>query len=354
MGTTPNAKLLLKKAEALKIGLDEVLQPPQKAWEQKNLKSDGFTTIGTLGNFSLVIGKAKSGKSFFINIAVSAAISKDIILGRHKGSLPKGQQDVLYFDTEQGKYHVQLALKRICRQTAIDEPKNLHVYHLRALKPSERIKIIEAVIYANETIGFVVIDGIRDLVTSINDEEQATEISNKLLKWTEERNIHIVVVLHQNKGNDQARGHLGTELINKAEIVLSVTKQPRNEDISIVKPEYCRNLEPEPFAFKIMDGLPTVVENHQEKKTSESSKQKLSCLGEGEKKKLLDDVFNVANDFMYGKLVKQIKLSYAKLYKETIGDNQAKEFITECRAKGRIHQERHKGKYTLMSSLEPP
>ena len=68
-------------------------------------------------------------------------------------------------------------------------------------------------------------------------------IASKLLKWTEEKNIHVVTVLHQNKNDGNARGHLGSELVNKAETVLSVTKDSKEKDISIVEAEYCRNKE---------------------------------------------------------------------------------------------------------------
>jgi hypothetical protein len=348
-------KKYLQLADKLRITEDQEFDEPQVALEQKNLKSDGYTTIGTLGNFSLLTGKAKSRKSFLISAVVSAVLSNDLIHGKYKGQLPEEQSDVVYFDTEQGKYHVQQAQKRICRQTKKDKVKNLYVYHLRALKPSDRLKVIEAVIYANANIGFVVIDGVRDLVTSINDEEKATNISSKLLKWSEERNIHIIVVLHQNKGNDFARGHLGTELVNKAELVLSVTKQNGNEDISVVKPEYSRGIQPESFAFTIIDGLPSAVDNFVEKTAnSSSSKQKLSHLKNEDKLKLLKEVFSDENGLKYGELKNQIRSSYNALFKEDVGFNQIVDFITECKNKGWINQKIPKGKYTLTSSLEPP
>lgn len=344
---------LLKKAESLKIDIDKDIKAPQKAWELKNLESSVHSTLGTLGNFSLIIGKAKSRKSFFVSIAISAAISEDIVLKRYKSELPKKQQEVIYFDTEQGEFHVQQALKRICRQTGIEKPDNLHVYHLRTLKPSERLKIIETIIYNNDNVGFVVIDGIRDLVTSINDEVQATKMSSKLLKWSEERNIHIVTVLHQNKSDNNARGHLGTELVNKAETVLSVIKMKGNEEVSIVEPVSCRNKEPESFAFKIIDGLPTIVESFTAKISGKLRKKKLGEQSIDVKYELLRDVFTEEDvAFSYGRLIKQIKSSYDKLHNAPIGDNQVKDFITECRTNKWLLQKQKKGKYTLGLSLE--
>lgn len=355
MKTLSDREKLLRKAEGLKISLERDFKPPQVAWKLKNLWSSGYSTLGTLGNFSLVIGKAKSGKSFFINIAVSAALSKALIFKRYKSKLPKDQREVLYFDTEQGEYHVQLSLRRICKLTGIKRPANLHIYHLRKLRTIERLKIIEAVIEDNNKVGFVVIDGIRDLVTCINDELQATKITNKLLKWSEERNIHIVTVLHQNKGDHNARGHLGTELMNKAETVLSVTKTKGREGVSIVKPVVCRNKGPESFAFEIIDGLPNAVENYSEKALGRVKSKKLLGLGDEFKCQLLISAFAGAGEegLMYGNLVEQIKEAYKEGFGESVGTNQVKqEFIPECRSKGWLQQEKPKGKYSLSLSLE--
>ncbi len=41
------------------------------------------------------------------------------------------------------------------------------------------------------------------------------------MKWTELHNIHICTVIHENYGSAKARGHIGTELANKAETVNS-------------------------------------------------------------------------------------------------------------------------------------
>ncbi|WP_242133423.1 AAA family ATPase [Aestuariivivens marinum] len=353
MDTTSNKKYL-QIAEKHRVKQDQEYPKPPVVLEQKNSGTGESTPLATSGNISGVTGKAKSRKSFFIAIVASALLNDEITLRKYKGALPIGQSDVIYFDTEQSGYHVQQVLKRIQRLTNKKKLEHLYLYGLRALKPSERLKVIEAVIYANAKIGFVIIDGIRDLVTSINDEEQATMIITKLLKWSDELNIHIIVVLHQNKGNEYARGHLGTELIHKAELVLSVTKEKGNEAISIVKAEYSRDIEPETFAFTIIDGLPVVVEDFVENTVTSSRKIKLVDLKDEDKLKLLRDAFSDDNGLMYSELKNQIKSSYNGLFKENVGDNQTKDFITECKSKKWLEQKKPKDKYSLSSSLEPP
>ena len=158
---TAEIEKILLSAVPLKIDVTERLLPPKVAWELSNIKTPGFTTLGTLGNFSLVTGKAKSRKSFFVSIAVGAAVGNKLVLERFRSDLPPKKNNVLYFDTEQGRYHVHLAMCRICKLIGIPTPPNLHVYSLRSKTPAEKLEIIEALIYNNPTIGFVVIDGIK-------------------------------------------------------------------------------------------------------------------------------------------------------------------------------------------------
>jgi hypothetical protein len=331
-----------------KIDINEVIPPPQVAWGLSNTKTDGFEILGTLGNFSLIIGKAKAKKSFFINIAISTALSNYNVLERFKSDLPAEQNEVLYFDTEQGKYHVQKAVKRICSQIGQPEPKNLHAYFLRSLNPLQRLFFIEREIYSNDKIGFVVIDGIKDLVTSINDEEQATNIASKLLKWTEERNIHIVTVLHQNKSDTNARGHIGTELINKAETVLEVAKSESDHSISIVTPLQCRNIEPEVFAFEINEfGIPIIAENFEMRTASKKDKFDATDLEDFKKYQLLTEVFSKAKEFSFKNLEIQMQLAFKNQFKKEIGINAVGKLITDSKNKGWLLQEAKLKPYTL-------
>lgn len=331
-----------------KIDVNEVIPKPQIAWSLTNTKSKGEAILGTLGDFGLIIGKAKSRKSFFISIAVSTALGNDAILNRFKSYLPPDKNEVIYFDTEQSKYYVQKAVKRICTQVDQPEPKNLHAFHLRSLNPAERLQFIETEIYSNDKIGFVVIDGIKDLVTSINDESEATMIASKLLKWTEERNIYLLTVLHQNKSDSNARGHIGTELINKAQTVLSVTKAENDNEISIVEPLQCRDIEPEVFAFEINEfGIPVIAENFEIRTETNKNKFDVTNIEDFKKYQLLTEVFSKGESFSYGKLVEQLQIAYKNQFKNSIGINRTKLLITDCSNNDWLKQEKDKAPYTL-------
>ncbi|MDO5979186.1 AAA family ATPase [Flavivirga spongiicola] len=342
---TKRLKKALKKYE---VDSSEKLKPPEIAWGMFDKTQTKFSILGTLSNFGLVTGKAKSRKSFFINIVTSVASSNDKLLSQYQSRLPKGKRGVLYFDTEQSRYHVQAALKRVCKQIGVPNPKNLKVYGLRSLNPEARLKLIEFAIYNNPKVGFVVIDGIKDLIKSINSEEEATEIASKLLKWTEECNIHIVCVLHQNKGDSNARGHLGSELSHKAETVLSVTRDSQNKDISIVEPVMCRNQEPDDFAFEIIDGLPVAIEDYEFRVKKKPIKGGLLSIPDFEKFQMLNEVYSKKDEYLLTDLSNTLQ-EVIKTRKPDMasGNNAMRGFIKYLKTKEWLIQEAPRAPYKL-------
>lgn len=331
-----------QKLSQYEIKASDVIPPPEVALRIEN------AIIGTLGNILSIIGKAKSRKSFFIGMAVSASVAKNNVISVLTNELPEKQRNVLYFDTEQGKYHVQKALKRICTITGTTEPTNLNTYGLRALNPIERAELIEFAIYNTPNLGIVFIDGIKDLITSINDEEQATMIVSKLMKWSEEKNILIVTVLHQNKGDNNARGHIGTELNNKAETVLSISKSSENEMVSIVQAEMCRNLEPESFAFEIdNNGIPYISDfDFDAKPIKKMSKKELFEL---HKNDIVIDIFAAHTELGigYGQLIDHFKRAFLNKTTETIGEMYTKDYIKDLIETSYVIKSQEDNKYYI-------
>ena len=340
---------LSKKLESCRIDILEIIPPPEIAWEIRDDNSEEFNILGTHGNFSLVKGKAKSKKSFFINMAIAAAVGKGLLQNKLRSLLKDNFNKVLYFDTEQSKYHVQKAVKRICTQIGVGIPSNLNTYGLRKSSPSERLKLVEYAIENTPKLGFVVIDGIRDLITSINDEAEASNIASNLLKWTEEYNIHIVVVLHENPGSDKARGNIGTELMNKAETVIALQVDKYDENVSTVTAGFCRNKSFKPFAFEITDdGLPKIIEDYVIQSKSKKGFDVLT-LDPIDKFQLLKEVFKNGEGFQYSELVTQIRIVLDKKYQGSKGkgENKIKEVITTAKKDEWLIQSGYGGAYTL-------
>ena len=282
MSEQKNIISIKERLAKYRIDPNEKLLEPEIVWSVK--VKDKIFPAGTKGNFSTIIGKAKSKKTFSLTLFLADYLKIE------------SNKRVLYFDTEQGKYHVQKAVKRIVQKNGMIH-ENFEVYHFRSLSTEERLELIEDAIYLYDDVDLVVIDGVRDLVTSINDEVQATMINSKFLKWTEERNIHIITVLHQNKGDDKARGHVGTEIMNKAELVLSVTPSDEDKDTSFIETVVSRNIAIEPFAFKVDEnGIPHQLEDWSKPQKTTSTKPikpKAFQLTESKQIEIVKEVFAI-------------------------------------------------------------
>ena len=273
----------------------------------------------TLQNFSLVTGKAKSRKTFLTVLIVASYLGyiNDLIKA---DSGRKGT--VMVFDTEQSPYHLHRMMKRICELIGEDNPSRLQAYVLKTLTPEEKVKFIEYKIRTTPDIMMVVIDGIRDLVYDINSPEEATKTSVRLMKWCAEHNIHILNVLHQNKSDGNARGHLGSELTNKAETVLSVN---HDGTISTVECEYSRELEFDTFSFIINDdSLPEICNTPEEEKTIRRIEPHF--ISTEKHRKILEQVFKDHQERKYKEAWTNIKLGFAEegIY---FGENKAKEYL---------------------------
>ena len=228
------------------------------------IKVDGIP-IGTFGNFSASIGKAKSKKTFNVSAMTAAALSGKKVL-TYEVNLPEGKNKILYVDTEQSKTHCKKTLARILALANLPEGidnERLEFLSLRKYTPKERIEIIECALVTTEGIGLVIIDGVRDLLFDINAPLEATQITSILMRWTDEYQIHIHTILHQNKGDENARGHIGTEINNKAETIIKVEKDKSDENISMVSAVLTRAQTFPTFAFRINDHiLPELVEDY--------------------------------------------------------------------------------------------
>jgi hypothetical protein len=313
------------------ISATNVIEKPPVCLEVH--REGNASSIATLGNISMLIGKAKQGKTFAVSMALAAASKDALFQGTLRACLPEGQKGILLFDTEQGNYHAQRVLKRICQMLEVEEPANLSVHVLRKYTPAERLGIIEYAIYNTPGIGLVVIDGIRDLITSINDEDQATMITSKLLKWTAERNIHIITVLHMNKGDQNARGHLGSELTNKCETVVSVGKSSADPNVIVVQSEFTRDKDFEPFAFSIDEnGLPYILNTWLPAKTkSLPAKQDADLRPEEVASEthavILKHVFAKQKEMLHSELKAAAKEHLSRWKNKNVGDGRVADWI---------------------------
>jgi len=223
-----------------------------------------YKRLFTLGNFSCIIGKAKSRKTYLLSLLTASIINPEANT-KFESELPTNKRGVMYFDTEQGEYDCYNVIKRI---ETLAQVGTMRSFSLREFSPMERCAIIEHAftLWGDET-GYCVIDGIADLANAINDETEATRISTMLLRLTKQYNCHISTVIHQNKNDNFATGHLGSSIMKKSEILISVTKALGNPQLSDISCDLSRGIDFDPFCIAIDDNAMPYVTNAPKKST---------------------------------------------------------------------------------------
>ena len=294
--------------------------------------------IMTRENISCVTAQAKVGKTFLVKLIVSAILKKGVFQNRLLSELPINRDNVLYIDTEQSKFHVKLSLsqiKEMLTEQHEHELNRMNVYQFDAVSTLQRLEYVKWLIY-NTKPDFVIIDGISDLALDTNNLKEADELVTNLRIWATDCNCHILNVIHQNPNDIQTKmkGHLGTKLQDKSEIVIGVSVDKENDSNRIVQSLASRNRKPEPFEFTINEnGVPEIQENELSEYKLAGKKAPKTEKPDYQLYSILTTIFskkqNEINFYTYGNLIEQIKLEYEKQFKEAIGTSNAKTLLTK-------------------------
>ena len=264
--TTQQMLMELIKEECT-IDTTEVMEYPPTAlsYGEKTIQTTkGDITfpipIGTYGNFSFVQAPPKSKKTFFASLLASVYLSG----GNNFGGNIRGHRDskcLLHFDTEQGHWHSQRVFKRVLDMANVQDVGCYQTYALRTINYKTRIQFIEHILKENgDKNGLVIIDGIADLVSDVNNLEESNLCVQKIMEWSAKFNCHIVTVIHSNYGSEKPTGHLGSFLEKKTETQIQLELNSVHKDNITVKCKRSRGYAFETFSFSVNElGLPFVV-----------------------------------------------------------------------------------------------
>ena len=253
----------------------------------------GFGKIGGCGGIS---GQRKNGKTFLITQLEAAILACDGTEGNERikqylpglrvpertleflGHPPK----VLHVDTEMEKLSSAKVLRRVhwlCAQD-MSQPfpgDRFSVLWLKNMPSNDGVAVhrkrYDMIRLAVDAIqpDVVFVDGLRDLLSSINDEESITKILNDFGSLAEERNLNIWMALHQNPSrkndDDEAkmRGWAGTEFGNKvSDTLVSIKSKTANGVTFTVKQQDARDKDMDDWKFEITEdagalGVPRII-----------------------------------------------------------------------------------------------
>ncbi len=132
---------------------------------------------------------------------------------------------------------------------------------------------------------FIVLDVITDCVFNFNDTKDSMKLIDMMNQTINRYDVTFLCLIHENPGStDKARGHLGTEILNKASTVIQIgfEKDAENHNTNLIKVAYlkCRSSKKhDPFYVQYSDtekGL--IIADHstiQESMDSRSQKASL-------------------------------------------------------------------------------
>lgn len=289
--------------------------------------------IATPGNIVSIISKAKTGKTATIGGVVAAIIGAHFDrpnLDTFGFTAPHTKEAVVLIDTEQSPYDAftchQRAFSRAGQDADVDW---FHHYALVGMSADALRKSLPQILAkakaAHGAVFTLILDGVADLVNSVNDEAECNGMVTWLRALAVEFDCPIICVIHSNeaqKSGDDGRGHLGKQLTRKAESNLLLKKEG---DITVITSEKQRKApitEADGIAFQWSDehGRHVSVKNRSVSKSTSGRPAKydpqemLACFpGPTEQPRTVSQVHRIVGELPCGISIRGFKDVVAKL-----------------------------------------
>ena len=269
-----------------------LLDPREDYPEPYHMLEYNGVPFSKVGGLAAISGQKKNGKSFVLTQLMAAILGN----GSERTQLylpglrvPERTIDylghepkVLYIDTEMEKLSSAKVLRRVhwlCDWDMKYPNDRFAVLWLKNMpKDSDKRAHIQRYDMIRLAIDMIqpdvmFVDGLRDLLASINDEESITQILDYFGGAAEDRNMSIWMALHQNpqrkNDDDEAkmRGWAGTELGNKvSDTLVSIKSKTASGVTFTVKQQDARDKDIDDWKFEITDdagnlGIPKIISN---------------------------------------------------------------------------------------------
>ena len=160
---------------------------------------------------------------------------------------------VVYVDTERNlSEQLPFALQSIqitAGYNRADHPSNFEYISLLQINRKERFTALNEYLNhikksTNNPL-FIVLDVSTDCIEDFNKTDKSMELIDLMNMAINEHNVIFLCLIHENPKSDKARGHFGTELMNKASTVMQVgfEKDASQNDTDIIRVKYlkCRS-----------------------------------------------------------------------------------------------------------------
>jgi hypothetical protein len=281
-----------KRRQQMEILRPYLLDPREDYPEPYSILEFNGVPFSKVGGLAAISGQKKNGKSFVLTQLMAAILGngservQTYLPGltvpertiEYIGHLP----NVLYIDTEMEKLNTAKVLRRVhwlCGWEMRTPNERFNVLRLTNMpKDSDKqayVQRFDMIKLAIDVIqpDVMFVDGLRDLLASINDEESITTTLDYFSGVAEDRKMSIWMALHQNpnRKNDEdglkMRGWAGTELGNKvSDTLVSIKTKTANGVTFTVKQQDARDKDIDDWKFEVTDdagklGIPKIISN---------------------------------------------------------------------------------------------
>jgi len=228
---------------------------------------------------NVIQGKAGSHKSRLVEIISASILSdnnkEDQYLNFLRSHYPAEHFVLLYVDTERNlKDQFPKALQRIIKHSGhtLDTVSDLLDYVSlipidRSMRLTNTEKYIEYLRNNHNKHLVIILDVVSHCISDFNHSNESMKLIDYMNVLINEYDVTFICVIHENPSSeDKARGHLGTELRNKASMVIQigfVKRKGTREDSDIIKVNYLKNRNgrrPESFYTVYDNSKGTLIE----------------------------------------------------------------------------------------------
>jgi hypothetical protein len=188
-------------------------------------------------NTKIVIqGKPGTHKSRFSAALVSLLLSGNIstqLYGFSKAT--NSTCNVLYIDSERNINHeLPLMLKQIIKDSGVDKDalkQRLMLLPFTGVERDKRLFVLGrqiSILQGDKTIKnhlVIVLDIITDMVRDFNSVESTNLVNDVMNMASNQFDATFIIIIHENPGeSEKARGHVGTEITNKASTIFQIAE----------------------------------------------------------------------------------------------------------------------------------
>ena len=269
-----------------------LLDPREDYPEPYSILEFNGVPFSKVGGLAAISGQRKNGKSFVLTQLMAAILGRN---SEHTNRYLPGltvpertieylghEPSVLYIDTEMEKLNTAKVLRRVhwlCGWEMRMPNERFNVLRLTNMpKDSNKQAYVQRFDMIRLAIDLIrpdvmFVDGLRDLLASINDEESITNTLDYFSGVAEESKMSIWMALHQNpnRKNDEdglkMRGWAGTELGNKvSDTLVSIKTKTASGVTFTVKQQDARDKDIDDWKFEVTDdagklGIPKIISN---------------------------------------------------------------------------------------------